>query len=71
MLAWLELPRVREVQVVSHEEAALGLSRGSNVLVASTAEPLVEYGVDVVADGRQSRRRGLRDVLVELEFHAT
>jgi hypothetical protein len=36
---------------VSHEEAAHGLSRGSDVLVASTAEPLVEHGVDVVAQG--------------------
>ena len=48
-------------------EPALSLSRGPNVLVASTAQPLVEHRIDVVT---QSRRRGLRDILVELEFHA-
>lgn len=52
VLAGLEFPRVREVQVVSHEEAVVGLSRRPYVLVASTAELLIEHGIDVVPQGR-------------------
>ena len=71
MLARLELPRVREVEVVSDEEAALALRCGLDVFVASTAKLLLEHCVDIIPKGSQPRRGRLRDVLVELEFHAT
>ena len=52
VLAGLELPGVPEIQVVGHEEAVFGLSRRPYVLVASTAELLIEHGIDVVPQGR-------------------
>jgi len=54
VFARLELPRVREIQIVCHEQAVLGLSSGPYVLVASTTELLVGHPVDVVAQGGQS-----------------
>ena len=53
------------------DEASLGLRCGPDVFVASTAKLLVEHRIDIIAKCGQSRPARLRDVLVELEFHAT
>ncbi len=66
-----EFSHVREVEILSDEEALVRLRGGPDDIVWLPDESLISDGVDVVTDGAEARHGGRGDVLVEFDLHAT
>jgi hypothetical protein len=65
------LPRVREIEILRHEESAGSLSGGLHDVVIPPGEVLIRNRVDIVSEVGKKSDDLMRQVLVELDVHRT
>lgn len=69
--SWPELPNVGKIEILSNDESIFRLCGRPHLGITSPAQLLREDRVDVKPKRSQPRRDRARDVLVELQLHAT
>ena len=65
------LPRIREIEVLRHEEPAGSLSGGPHDVVIPPADVFLGNSVDIVSEVSEELYELMRQVLVELDVHRT
>jgi hypothetical protein len=57
------------MEILGHEEGALALDLGPQLLILGSAEPFVTDSVRLVTQGSQNGHQPQREILVELDPH--
>jgi hypothetical protein len=64
-------PPVREIEILRDQKTLFRLGRVSYIDVAPAAKSLVPHGVRIQSKRSEARTNAMRNVLVQLDLHAT